>query len=261
MIDVIIPAYNCSITLDRTLSSLVSQTDKDFKVTLVDDCSNEDLYPIIKGYKELLNINYIKNIENVGCGMSRQVGIDNTCCSHFTFLDSDDVLMPYTIETFNSIIETNPNIELIHSYIYKQEIINGDPALITIKDGFSYCHGKLYNRELVDRFKIRNSPTVKWHDDSYFNSMCMELFDMQVIGIPTMLWCLNPTSITRKIDKKRDAMARKDFLKAMCMSKDLVLKYKDSVEHIPMTIEIMLKNSKKEFDEEEKELLNYLKGE
>ena len=38
MIDVIIPAYNCTATLDRTLGSLVAQFNKNFKVTIVDDC-------------------------------------------------------------------------------------------------------------------------------------------------------------------------------------------------------------------------------
>ena len=38
MIDVIIPAYNCTATLDRTLGSLVSQFHKNFKVTIEADC-------------------------------------------------------------------------------------------------------------------------------------------------------------------------------------------------------------------------------
>lgn len=261
MIDVIIPAYNCSATLNRTLSSLVAQTDQNFVVTIVDDCSSENLKPIIERYKDVLNISCIRNDANKGCGMTRQVGIDNTNCSYFTFLDSDDILMPYAVETFNSIVQADPNVELVHSYIYKQEMIDGNPALTLIKDGFSYCHGKLYNRELINKFNIRNSPLVKWHDDSFFNSMCMELLKTQVIGISTMLWCSNPNSITRKSDNDRDKNVIKDFLNAMCMSKDFVLKYKNNVEHIPETIKNIINNSKKEFYEEEKKLLEYLKGE
>ena len=78
MIDVIIPAYNCSKTLGRTLSSLVAQTDNDFNVIIVDDCSTEDLEPTVNGFKSLLNIKYIKNDTNMGAGMSRQVGMDNS---------------------------------------------------------------------------------------------------------------------------------------------------------------------------------------
>lgn len=77
MIDVIIPAYNCSKTIRKTLSSLVAQTDKNFNVIIVDDCSSESFSDIVDDFRELLNITYIKNDVNVGPGMSRQVGINN----------------------------------------------------------------------------------------------------------------------------------------------------------------------------------------
>ena len=260
MIDVIIPAYNCSKTLGRTLASLVAQTDSEFIVTIVDDCSTEDIKTIVDEYSNRLNILYVKNEKNLGCGMTRQTGIDNTTCSHFTFLDSDDMFMPYAIEIFNSIVKANPNAEFIHSYIYEQKMIEGNPALTLHKDGFSYCHGKLYSRKKVNEFGIKNSPLVKWHDDSYFNSMCAELMNMQLVSIPTVMWCCNQESITRKVDQFRDEKIVEDFLSAMVMSKEFVLKYKTSVEHIPYTIDaVMSKLNGRQLTENEKQLLDKLK--
>lgn len=259
MIDVIIPAYNCCKTLDRTLGSLVAQTDSDFIVTIVDDCSDENIVTVIERYKDVLDIRYIRNKENVGCGMTRQVGIDNTNCKYFTFLDADDVFMPYTIGLFNSITKENQHVELIHSYIYKHVVNDVSSSMNLLKNGFSYCHGKLYSRELINKFGIKNSPLVKWHDDSYFNSMCAELMNMRIIEIPTMVWCHNPNSVTRKDDTERDNKANIDFLKAMCMSKEFVLKYKDSVDHIDATVKYMTTNCI--LDEEGQRLLKCLKGE
>ena len=119
MIDVIIPAYNCSATLGRTLASLVAQTDSNFNIIIVDDCSTEDIKSIIDNYINTLSITYVRNQENLGCGMSRQIGIDNSINDFFCFLDSDDMFMPYTIETFNAIIRSNPDTEMIHSYFYE----------------------------------------------------------------------------------------------------------------------------------------------
>jgi glycosyltransferase involved in cell wall biosynthesis len=71
MIDIIIPAYNCSKTLYKTLSSLETQTDNNFKVIVVDDCSTEDIASIIKEKQSHLNITYIRKEKNEGCGMAR----------------------------------------------------------------------------------------------------------------------------------------------------------------------------------------------
>ena len=117
MIGVIIPAYNCRETLDRTLSSLGAQTDKNFKVYLVDDCSKEPLEDIVEKFKGTINIKYIKKEKNEGCGMARQTGIDACEEEYFTFLDSDDVLMPYTIALFNSYSSRNPNCNLFRTYL------------------------------------------------------------------------------------------------------------------------------------------------
>ena len=89
--------------------------------------------------------------------------------------------------------------------------------------------------------------------------MCMELLKIEVVSIPTVLWCFNSESITRRVDKERDSKKLEDFLKAMCMSKDFVLRYKDTVNHIDATV----KNVTKVFSltEAEQKLLDYLKGE
>ena len=224
MINVIIPAYNCRATLGRTLSSLVAQTNPNFEVIVVDDCSIEDLKSIVDDYTNKLNIIYIRNEQNLGCGMSRQVGIDNATQKFITFLDSDDMFMPYTVETFNSIIEANPDTEYLHSYFYEQIVIDNNPAIYLWKDNYTACHGKLYNVELIKKYGIRNSPLVKWADDSFFNSMCSELMNMSIINVPTVLWTNNKNSIMRRQDVERDASVKEDFLNAMLLSAEFVLK-------------------------------------
>lgn len=236
MINVIIPAYNCRATLGRTLSSLVAQTDPNFEVIVIDDCSTEDLKSIVDDYRDKLSIIYIRNERNLGCGMSRQVGIDNATQKFITFLDSDDMFMPYTVETFNSIIEANPDTEYLHSYFYEQIVIDNNPAIYLWKDNYTACHGKLYNVELIKKYGIRNSPLVKWADDSFFNSMCSELMNMSIINVPTVLWTNNKNSIMRRQNEERDASVKEDFLNAMLLSAKFVLKQKGHIDHLQNTI-------------------------
>lgn len=256
MINVIIPAYNCRATLGRTLSSLVAQTDPNFEVIIVDDCSTEDLKSIVDDYTNKLNIIYIRNKQNLGCGMSRQVGIDNSTQKFITFLDSDDMFMPYTVETFNSIIEANPDTEYLHSYFYEQIVIDNNPAIYLWKDNYTACHGKLYNVELIKKYGIRNSPLVKWADDSFFNSMCSELMNMSIINVPTVLWTNNKNSIMRRQDVERDASVKEDFLNAMLLSAEFVLKQKGHIDHLQYTIERITKQFC--LNEEEAEKVNKL---
>lgn len=263
MINVIIPAYNCYSTLGRTLSSLVAQTDTNFEVIIIDDCSTEDIKSIVDDYTNKLNIIYIRNEQNLGCGMTRQVGIDNATQKFITFLDSDDMFMPYTVETFNSIIEANPDTEYLHSYFYEQTVINNNPAIFLWKDNYTACHGKLYNVELIKKYGIRNSPLVKWADDSFFNSMCSELMNMSIIGVPTVLWTNNKNSIMRRHDIERDAAIKEDFLNAMLLSAEFVLKQKSHIDHLQNTIEDIIKQMSLNKKETEKlnTLLTYIRRE
>ena len=108
---IIIPAYNCAKYLPRAFNSLVAQTDQNFKVVLVDDCSTEDIKSICDQYN-MLNLTYIRNVENVGCGMSRQAGIDYVGLNddYITFLDADDMLTPNAVEVWNKALIANKNL-------------------------------------------------------------------------------------------------------------------------------------------------------
>lgn len=261
MINVIIPAYNCTKTLSKTLASLVAQTDSNFEVIVVDDCSTEDIKSIVDDYANKLSIIYIRNEKNMGCGMSRQVGIDNATQKFITFLDSDDMFMPYTVETFNAVVDANPDLECLHSYFYEQNMVDGNPILALNTEGYTWCHGKLYNVEAIRKHGIRNSPEIRWSDDVYFNSMCTELMDARLIKVPTMLWVYNKESVTLKPDPERDKAMHNDFFRAIQLSSEFVLSKKDQVEHLERTLNGYIKRYSLNEEELEKanQLFNYIR--
>ena len=79
MIDVIIAAYNCHDTILRTLLSIYMQTCKDIiNVYIVNDGSDECYDREVNIFKDKLNINVIDLYKNMGPGVARQVGIDNS---------------------------------------------------------------------------------------------------------------------------------------------------------------------------------------
>ena len=101
MLDILIPAYNCSATLGNALQSLVDQkTTETFHVIIYDDASTENLQEIVQEFSDKLDITYIRGEFNRGVGGVRQQLIMNSIAPFFTFLDADDIVHPNFVSTF-----------------------------------------------------------------------------------------------------------------------------------------------------------------
>lgn len=90
-ISVIIPCFNCSKYLDRTLTSLENQDFKDFVVVCINDGSTDNTLDILERWKEkgTLRIKII-NQENGGVSKARNAGIRACNTKYIAFCDSDD---------------------------------------------------------------------------------------------------------------------------------------------------------------------------
>lgn len=90
-ISVITTVYNVGEYIDKTIQSMISQSFKDWEMVLVNDCTKDDSVEKIKQYNDSRLV-LINNVENIGAGKSRQVGIDNAKGDYILFLDGDDWL-------------------------------------------------------------------------------------------------------------------------------------------------------------------------
>lgn len=105
LLTIVVPIYNVERYLEQCLDSLVCQTVRDFEVILVNDGSTDNSGEIAKKYAEKHGFQYIYQ-ENAGLGAARNTGLRNTNTPYVEFLDSDDWLMPSTVE---SILRTARN--------------------------------------------------------------------------------------------------------------------------------------------------------
>jgi glycosyltransferase involved in cell wall biosynthesis len=227
MIDVIIPAYDCGATIDKCLASLMCQIDMNFKVILVDDNSDIPLNNMINRYN--IDILYIRNTKNYGCGLSRQIGINNATSDYIIFLDADDILMPYAIKLLNDAIKQQPNGDVYYAGFYQLK----DSKLQTNLMDNTHCHGKCYSRKFLTEFNITASDKIKFADDSYFNSIVLELSRNTImLKYPIYIWIRNQYAITYSKSFKDQALA--DFINAMVLSIQKLLDHK-SLEDIRFT--------------------------
>jgi glycosyltransferase involved in cell wall biosynthesis len=161
-------------------------------VLLVDDCSTQDIASIVDSYKDKLSIRYIRNAENVGCGMTRQKGIDETKADYITFLDSDDILLPNAVNLWlDEIRKTKP--DMIYSPFF---FVTKDSILIR-QDDLLMCHGKVYNVNFLKKYDIGESPEVLCIDDAYLNWQAFDLAQsVSILKQPTHVQIDTKGSIT-----------------------------------------------------------------
>lgn len=112
----VVPAYNAEKTIARTIESVLHQTDKRYKLIIVNDGSSDATEEICKRYliDHTDKIRYIFQ-ENRGLGGARNCGMQLVDTPYVSFLDSDDWLMPQYVEKLTKNLEehNNQNIEVI----------------------------------------------------------------------------------------------------------------------------------------------------
>lgn len=98
---IVIPTYNRLGHLKETIGSIESQTFRDFEVIVVDDGSNDGTHtwlesrPDIRAFRQL----------NRGPGAARNEGIRHAQGEYIALLDSDDIWLPWTLDTFYKAIQ------------------------------------------------------------------------------------------------------------------------------------------------------------
>ncbi len=113
---VILCTYNRGQLLPRAIRSLLHQSETDWELIIVDDGSNDNTNEIVRRFiagNPHCAIRYVFQ-PNKGTGLSRNVGILNSCGMYITFLDSDDEYEEEHLSIRRSIILDYPEADLIH---------------------------------------------------------------------------------------------------------------------------------------------------
>lgn len=111
-LSVIIPTFNRSSFLSRSINSVLNQSFKDFKLIVVDDGSFDDTSDLInKNYK---NIIYLYQT-NKGVSSARNLGIKKSQSEWIAFLDSDDEWHPKKLELQVKELKKNPSYLVCHT--------------------------------------------------------------------------------------------------------------------------------------------------
>ncbi len=112
-VTVFTPTFNRADTLHRGFESLSNQTCRDFKWLIIDDGSTDNTKEVVDGFiaqKPFFEIKYVYQ-PNQGKHVAKNNAVKLCDTEFFITLDSDDVCIPETIETFLQVWETIPDDE------------------------------------------------------------------------------------------------------------------------------------------------------
>mgnify|MGYP001969431664 CR=1 FL=1 len=123
LVSIIMPYFNKKKYVKYSVLSVLNQTFKNFELIIVYDNKTNDELKFINKIKKLdKRIKVIKNKSNIGAGLSRNVGIDQSKGVYLAFLDADDLW--HKNKLFEQIkFMRKKNIEISHT---SYEIIDDD---------------------------------------------------------------------------------------------------------------------------------------
>ncbi|MDO5151246.1 MAG: glycosyltransferase family 2 protein [Oscillospiraceae bacterium] len=105
LITIVVTIYNKASYVEKCLDSISLQTDKKYKLIIIDDGSEDDSYDICKEIcKSNHNIRLI-SCEHTGVAAVRNIGLKLADTKYILFVDGDDTIHQDTIHDLNEIIE------------------------------------------------------------------------------------------------------------------------------------------------------------
>lgn len=159
-ISVIIPVYNTEKYLPACLDSVCSQTFQDIEIICVNDGSTDKSGEILAKYAEQDKRIVIINQENKGLSGARNTGIQKTNGQYICFVDSDDRLPNFALQTLHQIAQTTDadvvmsekrlsHPVLSSGAVHWQVHTNIMEDFVNNPDIFSSACNKLYRGDLI----------------------------------------------------------------------------------------------------------------
>jgi len=280
MISIIIAFHKGRNYLKDCLDSIRNQKYKDIETIIVKDMkaldSSENIDELISEYLDDINVKVFELKNKTGVSAARNLGIENAKGEYVYFLDSDDYVMEDTFTNLLEAVDTPPDglklskneIKFVYGRIFhtwfmrvafniEQGNVDEDEKLIEenpekFADAVDYkfakcnrieevtCLGTLYNRDFLNKSKIRFDEEQKLYGDVTFlvnvfakdgqysyckDSIYVKRYHNDEINLP---------SIDKLENENRDDLMAKAYIDAfrICREKKVTFEIKDALAKI-----------------------------
>lgn len=159
LVSIIIPVYNVEAYLEKCLSSVSAQTEKNIEIIVVDDGSTDGSGAICDAFAKKDSRAIVIHKENEGCSVARNTGIAIARGKYLYFVDSDDTITPNAVELlYNKAEELRADVvvcalELTTPDNYIEEMEQGALKLFDSSksySGYEYLYNSIKYSNLRD---------------------------------------------------------------------------------------------------------------
>jgi glycosyltransferase involved in cell wall biosynthesis len=112
LVSIIIPCYNSGALIQETIQSALNQPYRPIEIIVVNDGSTDK--ETLEVLENLPPEVIIKNIENSGPSVARNIAVKESKGKYIVPLDADDLILPQTISNAVPILEKNQKIGVVY---------------------------------------------------------------------------------------------------------------------------------------------------
>lgn len=185
-LDIIIPFYKINKDLVKQLyNNLISQKDNNLvTIYFISDASPYEELVFDTFNNSELNCVFLKNEENQGPGVSRNLGINNSYGDFIMFLDFDDYFYNNSsIKLMLNYIEKYPNTDMFFGYFLSTQH--------SIKSGERPI---LISRKAINKYSLEFAP-LYFYEDEYFYTNAMNKIQYNSLLIPDLIYVYNNNNV------------------------------------------------------------------
>lgn len=158
LVSVVVPIYNGEKYIDECLNSIMKQTYSNIEIILVNDASNDKTQiKLIDFLSKDKRIKLINLEVNAGVSNARHVGVKYSKGEWVCFIDIDDYVKPYYIESFIKNIKSGIEVYCIEGVDELVEVNRWVSGLLK-KEYSWFVHHKMYSRRVLLDNKVLEIP-------------------------------------------------------------------------------------------------------
>ena len=178
-VSVIVPVYNASQYIGKTLDSIIAQDFEGFEIIVIDDGSVDDSLEIITQRLDGCEIPHkVIHQENSGVSVARNVGIDESHGDYLVFVDADDYVSKNHLSSlYNGKTDFSLTLyakkegdKLTSLDTYPQDVISTYDFIkmeLNMQITFNFFQ-LMYRADIIRENDIRFTPGIVYGEDTEF---------------------------------------------------------------------------------------------